>query len=74
MRIRLKAVMAGPKGSFQPGEVLDLPDPEARALIAGEYAELVESAVDAPAETAVAPLTAETAALAPPQVRRRRGA
>jgi len=33
MKIRLVTLMAGPAGVNQPGEELDLPEPEARRLV-----------------------------------------
>jgi hypothetical protein len=41
MKIRLKTLMAGPEGVFPPGSVIEVSPEEARALIAGGYAEAV---------------------------------
>jgi hypothetical protein len=54
MKIKLITLYAGPFGVIQPGEVADLPQAEAQALIAGGYAKPVaEKAVAAAAEAAV---------------------
>ena len=42
MKIRLKTIMAGPGGSAGPGDVVDVPDDEASALIEGGYATAVD--------------------------------
>ena len=42
MKVRLKTVMAGPEGVFQPGSVIDLETDEAEALIAKGRAERLE--------------------------------
>ena len=39
MQIKMKALMAGPNVLRQPGKVYDVPDAEAKELIAGDYAE-----------------------------------
>ncbi|MFM2345357.1 MAG: hypothetical protein RL654_110 [Pseudomonadota bacterium] len=59
MKIRLKTIMAGPGGSAGPGDVVDVPDDEAAALIEGGYA----SAVDEPTPAGKKP--ARRAAAAP---------
>jgi hypothetical protein len=46
MRVRLKALMAGPEGVFQPGSVVDLHIDEAEALVSAGYAEPVERPVE----------------------------
>lgn len=38
MKIRFTKVMAGPDGSYQPGDVADLPDPTAMAIIEADAA------------------------------------
>ncbi len=48
MRVRLKTLMAGPQGVFQPGSIIDPPAEEAEALISAGYAERLER----PPETA----------------------
>ncbi len=48
MKVKLKTLMAGPEGVFQPGSVIDLAMDEADSLVAAGYAELV----DRPVETA----------------------
>ena len=42
MRIRLKTLMAGPEGVFQPGSVIDVDSGEAGALVSSGRAELLE--------------------------------
>lgn len=42
MKIRLHTTMAGPGGSAQPGDVIDVPEHEAAAMIAGGYATAVD--------------------------------
>lgn len=63
MRVVLKTIYAGPGGSHQPGATVDLPESEARALVAGEYAVAAPGgmppAMDAPeVATIAAPETA----------------
>ncbi|OAN53890.1 hypothetical protein A6A04_13440 [Paramagnetospirillum marisnigri] len=41
MKIRLKTTMAGPDGSFQPGQIVDFERGRAYALIEGGYAEQI---------------------------------
>jgi hypothetical protein len=43
MWIEMKTLSAGPKGSREPGKSYDVPDKEARELIAGGYAEEVKA-------------------------------
>lgn len=51
-QVRMKTMMAGPSGVVQPGEVIEVGDDAARALVDGGFAIWV----DAPVETAtVAP-------------------
>jgi hypothetical protein len=57
MRIKLRTIMAGPAGVGQAGAVVEMPDAQARAMVAAGYAD----AVDAPAPAAVAPV--ETASV-----------
>jgi len=58
MKVRLKTLMAGPEGVFLPGSVIEVSSEEARALIAGGFAEPAEqpgkpeAADPAPFETA----------------------
>ena len=42
MKVRMKTIAAGPKGTRQPGDVIDVPAKEAKTLIAGGFAEAVE--------------------------------
>lgn len=62
MRIKMKSTMAGPDGNASPGQVIDVPDTEARALLAGGYAE----AVDPPQESQTV-AAQETATTPPPE-------
>lgn len=52
MKIRMRTTMAGPKGVFVAGEIVDLPKAEAYALCEGRYADQLEP---------------EAAAIAPPE-------
>ena len=61
MKIRLITLMAGPEGVFPPGSVIEVSPEEARALIAGGYAEHVPPA----ALPKVEPSAVETAAVQP---------
>jgi hypothetical protein len=42
MRIKLRTLMAGPKGVARPGEIIDVDQETAGALIAGRHAWLVD--------------------------------
>lgn len=53
MKIKLKTLMAGPDGVFQPGDVRDVSREQAIALVAGGYAEAFEPLHEQPVETAV---------------------
>ncbi len=62
MKIRLITLMAGPEGVFPPGSVIEVSPEEARALVAGGYAEpVLRTAAPAKAE----PPAVETAAVQP---------
>lgn len=52
MKVRMLTTMAGPSGAAQPGQIVDLPPVQAQALIAGRFAEAIESTPPAPVETA----------------------
>ena len=41
MKVRMRTLAAGPDGVFSPGEVVDLPEREASALVKGGYAESI---------------------------------
>ena len=62
MKIRLITLMAGPEGVFPPGSVIEVSPEEARALIAGGYAEPVPRPA-APPKDELPPV--ETAAVRP---------
>lgn len=78
MRVRMRTVYAGASGCAGAGQVIDLPEAEARALMAGNYASAVETAeapapeaaITQPAETAVVPGAPEVAAVRPRRPRR----
>lgn len=57
MKINLLRRIVGAAGNFDPGEV-DLPDDMAKALLAGGYAQPVETTMIAAAETAVVDIVA----------------
>jgi hypothetical protein len=46
MRIKLITIYASPAGVIQPEQVADLPDAEAKALIAGGFATSVEPIIE----------------------------
>jgi hypothetical protein len=48
MRVRLLANHISPKGVFKPPTIIDVPDAEAKELIAGGYAELPKAAKPKP--------------------------
>jgi len=43
MKVQLKTLMAGPNGVIAAGQVVELPEAEAQALIAGGYAVSAET-------------------------------
>lgn len=60
MRIKMITIQAGPEGTREPGQVIDVPDAEARQLIEGGYA--VEFKRQESAERAVRVAAEEPAA------------
>jgi len=60
MRIRLKTLMAGPEGVFEPGSVLDIDPDKAGVLLSAGYAEPLERPVETaafePGNRAVKPI------------------
>lgn len=42
MKVKLKTIMAGPEGTAQPGQVVDVPEGEARYLVETNQAEAVD--------------------------------
>jgi hypothetical protein len=46
MKVKLKTLMAGPEGVFQPGSVIDIDMDEADSLVAAGYAEPVDRPVE----------------------------
>lgn len=74
MKITLTRIMAGPDGAFSAGTILDVPQSQALALIAGGYAEKFTAAPavateSEPAETATAPAAPERAVRPPAKKR-----
>lgn len=59
MKIKLKAGYNSPRGSFGPGDIIDVPNAEGAQLCAGGYAEPVKqepaAAVVVPQQAAVVP-------------------
>lgn len=70
MRVRMEMTMAGPTGTFLAGQVADLPDAEAKRLLAAGYAKPV-AAAKKPAETAALDPAGENAVEGQPGPRRR---
>lgn len=62
MRVRMKTLSAGPAGVLAVGEVYDLPEAQARELVAGNYAEPVDRPAVPAKETAAVKGAKETAA------------
>lgn len=50
MRVRMLNVYAGVSGTAQPGQIVDVPQEEARQLVDGRYAERVDLFDDDPAD------------------------
>jgi hypothetical protein len=50
LRIRIKTIASGPDFTAVPGQVIDIPDDQARDLIEGHYAEEVVDTAPAPAQ------------------------
>ena len=67
MKIKLIAQYVGPRGVFNPGTIIDVPDVEAEALVQGRYALPVVEKSAAPAPAAPAPVAVETADLPVPE-------
>jgi len=69
----MEVTMAGPTGTFLAGQVADLPDAEARALLAAGYARPIEvaAATAGPVESAMLDPAEEKAIEAGPEPRRR---
>ena len=63
MKIKLSTLMAGPTGSHQPGDVIEVDDKTGHALIAGNYgSEIITPNNSVRIEQAIA-VTAENTAL-----------
>lgn len=60
MKIKLLTLMAGPAGTYNAGQVIDMPEAQAEELICGGYA----LACEMPAKKAV---VMETATVQPPE-------
>lgn len=63
MKVKLRTLYCGPRGSFQPGQTVDFDEASAKELIAGGYGEAIGSAAP-PREVAA---EVETATLTPPR-------
>jgi len=50
MKVKLTAIMAGPDGNHDAGEVLDLPKAKAKEMISGGYAVAVDEKAEAEAQ------------------------
>lgn len=61
MKVKLNYVYAGPRGVFKAGQIVDLPDAEARGLIEGRYADVI--IVDKPLPAEIEPVVVETTEL-----------
>lgn len=46
MKVKMKTIKAGPKGSARPGDTIIVEDHEGRALVDGGFAALVEGSLD----------------------------
>ena len=62
MKVRMRTTSAGPTGTLRAGQIYNLPDAEAKELLAGGYADPVKASE---AETADARPGPETAARTP---------
>lgn len=67
MRVMLLNIYASPKGTFQPGQVIDLDPHEAQQLIAGRYAEPVGTLAKAASAVATKAAAPEKAAKKQPE-------
>lgn len=72
MRVRMKTLAAGPGGIVRPGTEIDLPAPEAEALVASGQAEAVGPARGAAGRGGAA-ASRETAVAPPAETRAKRG-
>jgi hypothetical protein len=66
MKVKMRTTAAGPNGTAQEGQVVDVDAKHAKQLIAGGYAALYETAVKKPRRKAVRK-AAETAEAGPPE-------
>lgn len=66
MRVRHLTLACGPGVQRSPGEILDLPDAEARALVEAGFAEALGTDAPAPAPEGPKAAPVETATAAPP--------
>jgi hypothetical protein len=64
MRVTMRTQYAGPRGNAAPDTAIDLPEAEARELIAGGYA-APETAAVRPPEATTDPVVQETGSLGP---------
>ena len=73
MLIRLYTRVAGPGENHAPGDIIDVPEDWARALVSGGYAVIIDApAFDTGAPPDVSPVI-ETAVVRPPEIRKPRG-
>lgn len=75
MLVKMRTLSAGPSATLHPGQIYDRPEAEAKALVAGGYAEDMTPPVKAAAEEKEerqAPVPVETATIAPPETAARR--
>ena len=72
MRIKMLTTMAGPDGSANAGQVIDMDDERAVALLEGGYAEAVKAEVETVEVETAAVEAPEQAVTRGPGVKRRR--
>ncbi len=76
MKVKLRTLYCGPRGSFQPGQVVDFDEAHAKELIAAGYAVAGGPAPvprPAPVEVETAVLAPQRTAVHPKPARKRRG-
>jgi hypothetical protein len=72
MKIRMQTLSASPAGVRQAGQIVDVPEAEAKELIAGHYAVEVQPVREAAAAAPTPAATEETASVAAPETAARR--
>lgn len=74
MKVKLMTTYAGPRGTWMAGTEVDFPDAEAKRLVSGGYAELVEVAAQVRnVEVETATVEAPEKAVTRSKDKRRRG-